>query len=398
MNSVDAAYKVLQQAGKPLHYAEIARRVVELSLWKAKGHEPSETMHRDIEREISNLGKRAKVRSIGNGWYVASHSHGGVVERDRSEVDSTCGELPAKHGEIEKGITPELNLITEAWDHLPLTARRNVLQIVRAALAGQTGEIDDPVIASTLPQGPKVFPRDFLNPSVNTVHGIGLPEEEIAVRQLPGGGYVVESHFGFCHPVRNETEGMFIVYAHARGARHLTLPDEMIHLFKAVKAYEEYLRTLWRDLYHAYGRECGDQAAAWNHAKTAFGTLNLPLPAEALSSSPTDAGETTARRRRQFVRTPETAFYVPILQALNEFGGSGRTAEVVRRVGEIMDGALSQQDREPLQSTGVPRWDNTSRFARQSMVRSGLLKPDSRWGIWEMSDMGREYLSRFTKA
>ena len=33
MNAVDAAYKVLQEAGKPLHYAEIARRIVHSKLW-----------------------------------------------------------------------------------------------------------------------------------------------------------------------------------------------------------------------------------------------------------------------------------------------------------------------------------------------------------------------------
>jgi len=31
MNAVDAAYKVLQEAGEPLHYAEIAHRIVQQS-------------------------------------------------------------------------------------------------------------------------------------------------------------------------------------------------------------------------------------------------------------------------------------------------------------------------------------------------------------------------------
>jgi hypothetical protein len=372
MNSVDAAYKVLQEAGKPLHYVEIARRVIESKLWAAGSEAPSQTIKRDMDQEIRQLGNRARFTQIGSGWYATA---------------------PSNRREMTKRMPPELTFVAEAWGHLPVSARREVLRIVRAALTDQTGEIDDPVVASTLPHGPKTFPRDFLNPGIPAVRRVELPEEELAVRQLPDGSYVVESHFGFCHHVRNETEGMFIVYAHARGARALGLPDEMIHLFKAVKAYEEYLRTLWRDLYHAYGRECGDQAAACNHTKTAFDTLGLLLPAEALSPAPADTVEPTQRKRKQGTRTPETAFYMPILQALNELGGAGRTAEVVRRVGEIMDGALLPQDREPLKSTGVPRWDNTSRFARQSMVRNDLLTSDSPWGIWEMSDKGREYLS-----
>lgn len=374
MNSVDAAYAVLKEAGKPLHYAEIARRVVQSQLWVTSGKTPENTINRDINQEIMHRDKLARFVRLGDGMYAA---------------------VPQATMKDPKTAPPDLAFVSGAWGHLPIAAKQKVLQIVRAALTGQTDEVDDPVVASVLPDGPKAFPKDFLNGEVGPVRTIELPEEELAVRQLADGGFVVESHFGFHLDVRNETEGMFIVHTHARGARALDVPEEMIHLFKAVKGYEGYLWTLWRDLYRAYGRECGNRAAAHSHAKTAFDMLGLPVPAKAQPPAPAESEMPSEpkRPRKRGARTPETAYYLPILQALAEMDGAGRTADVVRRVGEIMDGSLTPQDRAPLQSTGMPRWDSTSRFARHSMVRNGLLKDNSPWGVWGISDKGIEHLN-----
>jgi hypothetical protein len=98
------------------------------------------------------------------------------------------------------------------------------------------------------------------------------------------------------------------------------------------------------------------------------------------------------------LRTPETAFYAPILQALEELGGTARTADVVKRVGEFMAGVLTPDDRKPLPSTGLPRWENTTQFARYSMVRGGLLKPSSPRGVWAISAEGMEHLKRTRSA
>ena len=247
------------------------------------------------------------------------------------------------------------------------------------------------------PDGLQAFPTDFVKGGIGPVHTVQLPEAELAVRHLAGGGCLVESHFGFRLNVRNETEGAFVVYAHCRGNRTLDLPEEMIHLFRAVKGYEAYLRTVWGDLYRAYGRECGDRAAAYSHTRAAFQTLGLPVPAEEPPPSRVEKNEQDRHKpkRKRGARTPETAYYLPILQALQEMGGSGRAADVVRRVGEILADSLLPEDRKPLPSSGILRWDNTSRFARHSMVRNGLLKSKSPWGVWQISSKGREHLRRF---
>ena len=108
--------------------------------------------------------------------------------------------------------------------------------------------------------------------------------------------------------------------------------------------------------------------------------------------------ETKAERRnlgklRKGMRTPTEAYYQPILQALYEMGGSGQTADVLDRVGQIMKGVLKDVDYQPLASSPDNlRWRNAAQWARNSMVQDGLLKSDSPRGVWEITDKGREML------
>jgi len=58
-----------------------------------------------------------------------------------------------------------------------------------------------------------------------------------------------------------------------------------------------------------------------------------------------------------------------------------------------MKGKLTKYDFEPLPS--VPksiRWRNTAQWCRNTLVREGLMKADSPYGIWEISDLGRKVL------
>jgi len=108
--------------------------------------------------------------------------------------------------------------------------------------------------------------------------------------------------------------------------------------------------------------------------------------------------ETRAQRRnlgklRKGVRTPESAYYRPILQVLDQMGGSGKVAEVLDRVGQLMKPVLKDVDYQPLASNpDNPRWRNAAQWARNSMIRDGLLKADSPRGVWEIADKGRAML------
>jgi hypothetical protein len=105
--------------------------------------------------------------------------------------------------------------------------------------------------------------------------------------------------------------------------------------------------------------------------------------------SPADGGDRLARG----LRTPESAFVLPILRAIQELGGSASMQQVLEKVGAAMKGQLRDVDYQALKSDpGHPRWNNTAQWARNTMVTDGLLKKDSPRGIWEITAAGKEYL------
>ncbi len=92
-------------------------------------------------------------------------------------------------------------------------------------------------------------------------------------------------------------------------------------------------------------------------------------------------------------RTPEKAYYQPILKALSELGGSAKTNDVLERLEQVMKGVLKGIDYETLVS-GAIRWRNTAQFARNMMVKDGRLKSNSPHGIWEITEAGRMSLTK----
>jgi len=127
-------------------------------------------------------------------------------------------------------------------------------------------------------------------------------------------------------------------------------------------------------------------------------TLRKEWEQMAAAAERDEDAETRAQRRnlgklRKGQRTPEAAYYKPILKVLKEMGGSGKVADVLERVGQIMKSILKDVDYDPLASgPDNPRWRNAGQWARNSMVNDGLLKRDSPRGVWEITDAGRQAL------
>ncbi len=105
--------------------------------------------------------------------------------------------------------------------------------------------------------------------------------------------------------------------------------------------------------------------------------------------------ETKAERRnlgrlRKGLRTPEAAYYLPILKALIELGGSAKMPAVLDKVHKAMKPILKDVDHEPLASgPDMPRWRNSAQWARNTMRQEGLLKDDSPHGTWEITPAGK---------
>ena len=94
--------------------------------------------------------------------------------------------------------------------------------------------------------------------------------------------------------------------------------------------------------------------------------------------------------------TPNLAYCKPLLQVLEEMGGSGKTKAVLDRLGEKMKSVLMPKDYEPHESNAKQiRWRNTAQWARNKMVNEdGRMKKDSPRGVWEISPAGSAWLKK----
>ncbi|MDH7482965.1 MAG: winged helix-turn-helix domain-containing protein [Armatimonadota bacterium] len=101
-----------------------------------------------------------------------------------------------------------------------------------------------------------------------------------------------------------------------------------------------------------------------------------------------------AERLKRGLRTPEDEFRIPILQSLADLGGSAPMTDVLDRVEKVMKNRLNDYDRLPLPSDpSQVRWRNTAQWARNAMVKEGLLASDSPRGVWEITTAGRRWLA-----
>lgn len=75
MNALDAALKVLQDAGKPLHYEEITKRILAARLWQTQGKTPEATVNARLAVDIKKNGVTSAFRRTGGGTYTINSSH-----------------------------------------------------------------------------------------------------------------------------------------------------------------------------------------------------------------------------------------------------------------------------------------------------------------------------------
>ncbi len=100
----------------------------------------------------------------------------------------------------------------------------------------------------------------------------------------------------------------------------------------------------------------------------------------------------TTRLSSDAATTPHENFTFPILESLYELGGAATRDAVLNKVEIKLSDQLKPRDLEKLRSCGDLRWRNRASFQRKNMIREGLLQKHSRFGVWEMTSQGLEYL------
>jgi predicted dehydrogenase len=94
--------------------------------------------------------------------------------------------------------------------------------------------------------------------------------------------------------------------------------------------------------------------------------------------------------------TPHLDYCKPLLEVLEQMGGSGKTKDVLDQLGEKMKPILKPKDYEPHESHPKQiRWRNHAQWARNQMANiDGRMKKDSPRGIWEISPAGKFWLKK----
>ena len=83
----------------------------------------------------------------------------------------------------------------------------------------------------------------------------------------------------------------------------------------------------------------------------------------------------------QFVR-----YFGPVLEALQQLGGSGRPEEVRARIVQALQ--LSDKDQADLMASGISRFENQVHWARFYLSKAGFID-SSRRGVWSLTDKSR---------
>lgn len=145
-------------------------------------------------------------------------------------------------------------------------------------------------------------------------------------------------------------------------------------------------------------KEAHERAAALTAFRDKVASLRNEWDALVAAAEREEDAETKAERRnlgrlRKGIRTPDKEFRIPILKVLAAMGGSGKVGDILDRLGKAMKPVLKDVDYQPLVSDpNNLRWRNTAQWARNSMVKDGLLKPDSPRGVWEITEAGKQQL------
>jgi len=90
--ALEAAYEVLKDAGKPLHYEEITRCMLERGLWQTRGKTPWATVNARLAVDIKELGPASRFQRVGRGIFTV-----------REPLPTSSGQVPTPK---ETGLQP----------------------------------------------------------------------------------------------------------------------------------------------------------------------------------------------------------------------------------------------------------------------------------------------------
>ena len=129
-------------------------------------------------------------------------------------------------------------------------------------------------------------------------------------------------------------------------------------------------------------------------AYSSTGLSNRPAGREGKDASRPRRGRarrTDSDRAPKGSLLPEGEYVLPLLETLEELGGSAPMSKVVELLELKLDSKLTDTDRKAL-SSGKVRWKNRVQFVRLGLIKEGYMAKEAPRGIWEITNAGRDRL------
>ena len=96
MSALNAAYEVLKDAGEPLHYEEITKRMLDRRLWETRGNTPPATVRGELSTDIRKRGSASRFQRVKRGFFTAGAPHQTSSGRTDTPEDSGASRSEAR--------------------------------------------------------------------------------------------------------------------------------------------------------------------------------------------------------------------------------------------------------------------------------------------------------------
>jgi hypothetical protein len=180
---------------------------------------------------------------------------------DRQSLDSLV--LEALGLDPKKYLKPLYDGLCElVRERIELAKMRK--KVKKTRLERDIEKVKQEIIKEFLPDGPKRFPEDFLDPSANeeNMKEVLLPNKPLRLGNYFFGEQDVIADSGFIYKAKSPVEAKYLIYAQRAGVSKLLVPTDTMTLFKTVKNYENYLRNLRAEIAKALLNRTLDQQMA----------------------------------------------------------------------------------------------------------------------------------------
>jgi len=146
-----------------------------------------------------------------------------------------------------------LSLIDKPFPESASSKYQGVLITIKGTKEPKSDDEDliELILQEIAPDGPKKFPKDFLDDNSTDFYELELPGTQLHLAPLSQTIITSPKEY-FRYQAKNPPEAKYILYAHNVGSKKIRIPKNNLTLFKTVKAYEKYCDEMTRKAFELF--------------------------------------------------------------------------------------------------------------------------------------------------